>query len=162
MLRMAAAIGLVAGLTLAYCLFFSAPVWAFMVAMGLVGAYKGFNNPPIESIFADSVQRGKRCCPCSRPILSISSLCHPSNALQVEHFDGVLSRAWLQAAGQISMILSHNVCQRLLLQANAFAHICYYMPICYYMNVFSTFIHTRERSRDVCAATASCLRSNML
>ena len=94
---MAAAIGLVAGLTLAYCLFFSAPVWAFMVAMGLVGAYKGFNNPPIESIFADSVQRGKRCCPCSRPILSISSLCHRSHALQVEHSDGVLSRAWLQA-----------------------------------------------------------------
>ena len=61
MLRVAAGIGLVAGLTLAYCLFFSAPVWAFMIAMGLVGSYKGFNNPAIESIFADSVQRGKRC-----------------------------------------------------------------------------------------------------
>ena len=60
-LRIAAGIGLVAGLTLAYCLFFSAPVWAFMIAMGLVGSYKGFNNPAIESIFADSVQRGKRC-----------------------------------------------------------------------------------------------------
>lgn len=59
-LRIAAGIGLVAGLTLAYCLFFSAPVWAFMIAMGLVGSYKGFNNPAIESIFADSVQRGKR------------------------------------------------------------------------------------------------------
>ena len=63
MLRIAAGIGLVAGLTLAYCLFFSAPVWAFMIAMGLVGSYKGFNNPAIESIFADSVQRGKRCPP---------------------------------------------------------------------------------------------------
>ena len=99
MLRMAAAIGLVAGLTLAYCLFSSAPVWAFMVAMGLVGAYKGFNNPPIESIFADSVQRGKRCCPDSCPFLFMSSLCHSSEALQVEHFDGVLSRACLQAGG---------------------------------------------------------------
>ena len=59
-LRVAAGIGLVAGLTLAFCLFFTAPVWCFMIAMGLVGAYKGFNNPAIESIFADSVQRGKR------------------------------------------------------------------------------------------------------
>jgi len=74
-LRIAAGIGLVAGLTLAYCLFFSAPVWAFMIAMGLVGAYKGFNNPAIESIFADSVQRGKRYRPfpsfsCSAPSMS--------------------------------------------------------------------------------------------
>ena len=60
-LRVAAGIGLVAGLALAFCLFFTAPVWCFMIAMGLVGAYKGFNNPAIESIFADSVQRGKRC-----------------------------------------------------------------------------------------------------
>lgn len=72
-LRIAAAIGLVAGLTLTYCLFFSAPVWCFMIAMGLVGAYKGFNNPAIESIFADSVQRGKRCV--SLPLPSKTELC---------------------------------------------------------------------------------------
>lgn len=72
-LRIAAGIGLVAGLTLAYCLFFSAPVWAFMIAMGLVGAYKGFNNPAIESIFADSVQRGKR----YYPFPSILLFCTP-------------------------------------------------------------------------------------
>ena len=69
-LRVAAGIGLVAGLTLAFCLFFTAPVWCFMIAMGLVGAYKGFNNPAIESIFADSVQRGKRCAAYSIPTSS--------------------------------------------------------------------------------------------
>lgn len=69
-LRVAAGIGLVAGLTLAFCLFFTAPVWCFMIAMGLVGAYKGFNNPAIESIFADSVQRGKRyIAHCNEPCL---------------------------------------------------------------------------------------------
>lgn len=59
-LRGAAAIGLAAGLTLAAGLFLEGPVWLFVLAMALVGTYKGFNNPAVESIFADSVQTGKR------------------------------------------------------------------------------------------------------
>lgn len=61
MLRVAASIGLVAGLTLAAAVYFQASVWVFVVAMGLIGTYKGVNNVGIESIFADSVQTGKRC-----------------------------------------------------------------------------------------------------
>ena len=61
MLRVAASIGLVAGLTLAAAVYFNASVWVFVVAMGLIGTYKGVNNVGIESIFADSVQTGKRC-----------------------------------------------------------------------------------------------------
>ncbi len=60
-LRVAAAIGLVAGLTLAAGLYSEGPIWHFVLAMGLMGMYRGFNNPAVESIFADSVQTGKRC-----------------------------------------------------------------------------------------------------
>jgi MFS family permease len=59
-LRVAAAIGLVAGLTLAAGLYFEGPIWHFVLAMGLMGSYRGFNNPAVESIFADSIQTGKR------------------------------------------------------------------------------------------------------
>ncbi|CAL8471361.1 g10903 [Coccomyxa elongata] len=58
-LRVAATIGLVAGLTLAASMYFQGSVWHFFLAMALMGTYKGFNNPAVESIFADSVQTGK-------------------------------------------------------------------------------------------------------
>ena len=46
-----------------YCwvLFTDAPVIMLYVALGLVGGYRGFNNPAVESIFADSVATGQRC-----------------------------------------------------------------------------------------------------
>lgn len=59
-LRVAATIGLVAGLTLAASMYFQGSVWHFFLAMALMGTYRGFNNPAVESIFADSVQTGKR------------------------------------------------------------------------------------------------------
>ena len=46
-----------------YCwvLFTDAPVIMLYVALGLIGGYRGFNNPAVESIFADSVATGQRC-----------------------------------------------------------------------------------------------------
>jgi hypothetical protein len=49
-----------------YCwvLFTDAPVIMLYVALGLIGGYRGFNNPAVESIFADSVATGQRCAGC--------------------------------------------------------------------------------------------------
>jgi MFS family permease len=59
-LRIAAAIGFTAALIMATGLYLERALWHFVLAMALLGTYKGFNNPAIESIFADSVQTGKR------------------------------------------------------------------------------------------------------
>lgn len=59
-LRGAAAVGAVAAAFLGWVLLTDAPVWTLYVALGLVGGYRGFNNPAIESIFSDSVATGQR------------------------------------------------------------------------------------------------------
>ena len=60
MLRIGSLIGLVAGLTLAAAVY-TETIYLLVVSMAFVGIYKGINNVGIESIFADSVQTGKRC-----------------------------------------------------------------------------------------------------
>ena len=60
MLRIGSLIGVVAGLALAAAVY-TETTYLLIAAMGLVGIYKGINNVGIESIFADSVQTGKRC-----------------------------------------------------------------------------------------------------
>ena len=61
MLRFAAAIGAAAGAALAAVLVLRLPVWAVFTAMAGLGAYRGLYNPPLESIFADSIVTGERC-----------------------------------------------------------------------------------------------------
>ena len=61
MLRVAAAIGAIGGATLAAVLVFRLPIWAVFAAMAGLGAYRGIYNPPLESIFADSIVTGQRC-----------------------------------------------------------------------------------------------------
>lgn len=60
MLRVSALVGLLSGLFLAYTLLWAPTLLNFYVTMALQGAYRGINNPPLESIFADSVARGRR------------------------------------------------------------------------------------------------------
>jgi hypothetical protein len=61
MLRFAAAVGAAAGAALAAVLVLRLPVWAVFTAMAGLGAYRGLYNPPLESIFADSIVTGQRC-----------------------------------------------------------------------------------------------------
>ena len=70
-LKGAAALGKVAGATLALTLLNKLPVAYLCVACGLLGSYTGFNNAPLEALFADCAPRGKRsvrvihhCCLC--------------------------------------------------------------------------------------------------
>ena len=60
MLRVAAAVGATAGATLAAVLVLRLPVWTVIAAMAGLGAYRGLYNPPLESIFADSIVTGQR------------------------------------------------------------------------------------------------------
>ena len=63
MLRVAAGVGATAGAALAAVLVLRLPVWAVFVAMAGLGAYRGLYNPPLESIFADSIVTGQRLAP---------------------------------------------------------------------------------------------------
>ncbi|KAK9864374.1 hypothetical protein WJX84_002708 [Apatococcus fuscideae] len=58
-LRGAACIGAAAAITLAASLIFRWPIWTLFVAMSLLGLYRGFNNPSLEAIWADSVAAGR-------------------------------------------------------------------------------------------------------
>lgn len=58
-LKGAAALGTVAGATLAVTLLNKLPVAYLCVACGLLGSYTGFNNAPLEALFADCTPRGK-------------------------------------------------------------------------------------------------------
>lgn len=59
-LRGAAALGTVAAATLAAALLYDLPVQALFAACALLGVYTGFNNAPLEALFADCIPRGKR------------------------------------------------------------------------------------------------------
>ena len=59
MLRAAAAVGLAAGLFLAWAMLAAPTLANICVAMALLGTYRGLYNPPLESIFADSVRAGR-------------------------------------------------------------------------------------------------------
>jgi MFS family permease len=61
MLRAGAAVGLVAGGTLALALAVRPTVWALGAAMALLGCYRGIYSAAMEAIFADSIQQGRRC-----------------------------------------------------------------------------------------------------
>lgn len=61
-LKAAAAIGAVAGASLAIALLYQLPIGVLFGACALLGSYTGFNNAPLEALFADCIPRGKRCC----------------------------------------------------------------------------------------------------
>ena len=58
--QLAAGLGCVAGFSLLLAVLFETQVGYVFAAMALMGAYKGINNPAIESIYADSVPTGRR------------------------------------------------------------------------------------------------------
>lgn len=60
-LKAGAVLGLAAGTILATVLLLRLPIWTLFLAMASLGSYSGFQGPPIESIFADSVSLGERC-----------------------------------------------------------------------------------------------------
>uniref|UniRef100_A0A061QN90 Mfs general substrate transporter n=2 Tax=Tetraselmis sp. GSL018 TaxID=582737 RepID=A0A061QN90_9CHLO len=59
-LKIAAVFGTAAGAIMAWALFTSKTVVWLGTGMVLLGAYKGLFNPPLEAIFADSVETGAR------------------------------------------------------------------------------------------------------
>ena len=59
-LKVAAVIGTLAGASLAVALVDALPIQALFGAMALLGCYTGFNNAPLEALFADCIPRGKR------------------------------------------------------------------------------------------------------
>ena len=59
-LKGAAALGAMAAVTLAATLLYQLPVQSLFGACALLGVYTGFNNAPLEALFADCIQRGKR------------------------------------------------------------------------------------------------------
>lgn len=78
-LRGAAAVGAVAAAFMGWVLFTDAPVWSLYVALGLIGGYRGFNNPAIESIFSDSVATGQSSAlyTAKSVVINLSSTCGP-------------------------------------------------------------------------------------
>lgn len=58
-LRVGAGVGLTGGAALAYAVTFANSTVAVAFAMALCGAYRGFYNPSLEALFADSVERGR-------------------------------------------------------------------------------------------------------
>ena len=60
MLRVSALVGLLAGCLMAYTLLLNPGLRHLCVAMAALGVYRGVYNPPLESIFADSVRAGRR------------------------------------------------------------------------------------------------------
>ena len=59
-LCLAAGIGAIAGLSLLTAVIFELQVAYIFAAAALLGTYRGFNNPALESIYADSVPTGYR------------------------------------------------------------------------------------------------------
>ena len=59
-LKGAAVLGALAGTSLAITLLNQLPVKALFGACALLGSYTGFNNAPLEALFADCIPRGKR------------------------------------------------------------------------------------------------------
>ena len=59
-LKGAAALGAMAAATLVATLLYQLPVQSLFGACALLGVYTGFNNAPLEALFADCIQRGKR------------------------------------------------------------------------------------------------------
>lgn len=59
-LRIAAALGAIAGCALLTALVLQLDVTYLFLAAALLGVYRGFNNPALESIYADSVPTGQR------------------------------------------------------------------------------------------------------
>ena len=59
-LKGAAALGTVAAATLAIALLYQLPVQSLFGACALLGMFTGFNNAPLEALFADCIPRGKR------------------------------------------------------------------------------------------------------
>ncbi|KAL0048731.1 hypothetical protein WJX82_009744 [Trebouxia sp. C0006] len=58
-LKGAAALGAIAGASLAITLLYKLPVNVLFGACALLGTYTGFNNAPLEALFADCIPRGK-------------------------------------------------------------------------------------------------------
>lgn len=59
-LKVAAILGALAGCSLAVTLVKALPLKALFAAMALLGCYTGFNNAPLEALFADCIPRGRR------------------------------------------------------------------------------------------------------
>ena len=59
-LKGAAVLGTIAAATLAIALLYQLPVPSLFGACALLGIYTGFNNAPLEALFADCIPRGKR------------------------------------------------------------------------------------------------------
>lgn len=76
-LRVASLMGACAAAVLGWVLFTDAPVWMLYVAMGLIGAYRGFNNPAVEVI-------ARRQCWVPSPLCCI-------NLLRIQVHDRVVS-----------------------------------------------------------------------
>ncbi|GAB4814040.1 hypothetical protein N2152v2_001086 [Parachlorella kessleri] len=79
MLRFSALVGLLAGCLMAYTLLLSPPgLWHLCVAMAALGVYPGVYDPPLESIFADSVRAGRSSLYTTKHIITIlASGCGP-------------------------------------------------------------------------------------
>ena len=60
MLRVSAVLGALAGASLLAAVYLQLPMPYFYLALSLMGLYRGFSNPPLESIYADSVPTGTR------------------------------------------------------------------------------------------------------
>ena len=59
-LRGAAVLGTVAGSSMALALLYKSPMAQLFLACALLGSYTGFNNAPLEALYADCAPRGKR------------------------------------------------------------------------------------------------------
>ena len=59
-LKGAAVLGAIAAATLAIALLYQLPVPSLFGACALLGMYTGFNNAPLEALFADCISRGRR------------------------------------------------------------------------------------------------------
>lgn len=59
-LRIGAVVGLAGGIALAWAITFTHSATAIAIAMALLGCYRGFYNPALEALFADSVASGRR------------------------------------------------------------------------------------------------------
>ena len=60
MLRVSAVFGAAAGASLLAAVYLQLPMPYFYLALSFMGLYRGFSNPPLESIYADSVPTGTR------------------------------------------------------------------------------------------------------
>ena len=103
MLQVAALVGCAAAGTLAVTLIWHLPTAALFVSMGLLGAYRGSNNPPLESLWADSVPRGARC---------QFAICKPRD---VAHLWGCYNGGPLFASGHFAWLMCHESSTMLLL-----------------------------------------------